>query len=197
VTHLLLSYGLILLFGAVAIESAGVPIPGEAALITAAILATPKQHHYSIVAVIAVAAAGAIVGDNTGYLLGRTGGRALLRRFGPIDRYSSRLLPPAERFFAKHGGKTVFFGRFIAFLRITSAWLAGISHMSWWRFLLWNGAGGIVWATAVGLVAYEFGKSAADAISRFGFFAVAGIAILAVLVLLAMRFWRRRMLTDV
>jgi membrane protein DedA with SNARE-associated domain len=196
VTHLLLSYGLILLFAAVAIESAGVPIPGETALITAAILATPGQHHYSIVAVIAVGAAGAIVGDNVGYVLGRTGGRALLERWGPIERYAARVLPPAERFFQKHGAKTVFFGRFVAFLRVTSAWLAGISQMPWWRFLVWNAAGGIIWAAAVSLLAYQFGKSAADAFGRFGLYGVAAIAFLAMLAFLGLRLWRKRMLAD-
>jgi membrane protein DedA with SNARE-associated domain len=196
-THLLVEYGLILLFAAVAIESAGVPIPGEAALVTAAILATPEQHRYSIVSVIAVAAAAAIVGDNVGYWIGRTGGRGLLERWGPVRRYSAKALPPAERFFAKHGGKTVFVGRFIAFLRITSAWLAGISHMPWGRFLLWNAAGGIVWATAVGLVAYQFGKAAADAISRYGFYAVVALGVLGAVVLLGVHLWRKRMLADV
>jgi membrane protein DedA with SNARE-associated domain len=196
VTHLLLSYGLILLFAAVAIESAGVPIPGETALITAAILATPQQHHYSIVAVIAVGAAGAIVGDNVGYVLGRTGGRALIERWGPIERYAAKVLPPAERFFQKHGAKTVFFGRFVAFLRVTSAWLAGISQMPWWRFLVWNAAGGIIWAGAVSLLAYQFGKSAADAFGRFGLYGVAAIAALAVLAFLGLRLWRKRMLAD-
>jgi membrane protein DedA with SNARE-associated domain len=194
VTHLLLSYGLILLFAAVAVESAGIPVPGETALITAAILATPKHHHYSIVSVILVAAAGAIVGDNVGYWIGREGGRALLERWGPLKRYADRALPPAERFFEKHGAKAVFFGRFIAFLRVTAAWLAGISHMTWWRFLLWNAAGGILWATAVSLLAYEFGKAAADAVSRYGFYAVAVIVVLGVAGYFGIRFWKKRML---
>ena len=101
--------------------------------------------------VIVVAALAAIIGDNVGYWLGRKGGRGLLARtpYRP-RRYFERALPPAERFFARHGPKTVFIGRFVALLRVTSAWLAGISHMPWWRFLLWNALGGIVWATVVG-----------------------------------------------
>src|SRR6185312_12693550 len=112
-----------LLFALVAIESAGVPLPGETALIAASILVT--QGHYELWEVIVVAAAAAIIGDNIGYWIGRVGGRALLERFGPVARYAEKALPPAERFFAKHGAKTVFLGRFIAFLRVTSAWLAG------------------------------------------------------------------------
>ena len=193
-THLLLSYGLVLLFAAVAIESAGVPVPGETALITAAFLAS--QHHYSIVAVIVVAAAGAIVGDNVGYWIGGEGGRALLERWGPLKRYADRVLPPAERFFEKHGAKAVFFGRFIAFLRVTAAWLAGISRMTWWRFLLWNAAGGILWAIAVSLLAYEFGKAAADAVSRYGLYAVVVLVVLGVAGFLGLHFWKKRMIEN-
>jgi membrane protein DedA with SNARE-associated domain len=193
VTDLLLSHGLFLLFVLVALESAGLPLPGETALIAAAILATPKQHHYSIVTVIAVAALAAIIGDNIGYWLGRTGGRRLLERWGPLRRYSERVLPPGERFFQRHGGKTVFFGRFVAVLRVTAAWLAGITHMPWWRFFLWNAAGGIVWATGIGLLAYYFGKAAADAISKYGFTGAAVVVVLAALVFFAIHFWQKRM----
>jgi membrane protein DedA with SNARE-associated domain len=194
VTHLLLSYGLILLFGAVAIESAGIPVPGETALVTAAFLAS--QGHYSIVAVIAVAAAGAIIGDNVGYWIGREGGRNLLERWGPVRRYADKALPPAERFFEKHGAKAVFFGRFIAFLRVTAAWLAGISRMTWWRFLLWNAAGGILWAIVISLLAYQFGKAAADAVSRYGLVAVAAIVVLVLVGFFGMHFWKKRMLDS-
>src|SRR3954462_10264526 len=143
-------------------ESAGIPLPGEAALITAALLARPeRQHHYSIAAVIAVAAAGAIIGVNVGYWLGRSGGRKLVERWGFTRRYAERALPPSERFFQRHGGKTVFFGRFFAVLRVTAASVAGISRMHWWQFAAWNAAGGIVWATGIGLLAYWAGKAAA------------------------------------
>ena len=125
------------------------PLPGETALIAAAVLARPEHHHYSLVGVIVVAAAGAIVGDNIGYWLGRVGGRQAARPLGAdASATPSKVLPPSERFFEKHGAKTVFFGRFIALLRVTAAWLAGISHMPWWRFFVWNAAGGIVWAPA-------------------------------------------------
>ncbi len=73
----------------------------------------------------------------------------------------------------RHGGKTVFFGRFVAVLRFTAAWVAGLGRMPWWRFLFWNASGGIVWATAVGLVAFYGGKAAADAITKYGIFAAA------------------------
>jgi membrane protein DedA with SNARE-associated domain len=190
VTHLLISYGLILLFAVVAAESAGVPLPGETALVAAAILAA--QGHYSIVEVIVVAAVAAILGDNAGYWIGRTGGRALLRRWGPIRRYAERVLPPGERFFEKHGGKTVFIGRFVSVLRVTAAWLAGITHMTWWRFFLWNATGGIVWATLVSLLAYYFGKAAADAVQTYGLYALLAIVVVAVIAFVAVRQVKKR-----
>jgi membrane protein DedA with SNARE-associated domain len=193
VTKLLLDYGLVLLFLLVAIESAGVPLPGEAALITAAVLATPEQHHYSLVWVIVVAAAAAIVGDNVGYWLGRLGGRRLLERFRVTRRYAEKVLPPAERFFKRHGGKTVFFGRFIAILRVTAAWLAGISRMHWWQFAAWNAAGGILWATGVALLAYWAGKAVADTVSRYGLYGVAGVVVVAGLAFLGLRAWQKRL----
>jgi membrane protein DedA with SNARE-associated domain len=191
VTHLLISYGLLLLFAVVAAESAGVPLPGETALIAAAILGA--RGHYSIVEVIAVAAAAAIIGDNVGYWIGRIGGRALLERWGPIRRYAERALPPGERFFKKHGGKTVFIGRFVSVLRVTAAWLAGITHMPWWRFFLWNAAGGIVWATLVSLLAYYFGKAAADAVQTYGLYALVAIVVVAAVGFFVMRLLKKRM----
>jgi membrane-associated protein len=190
VTNLLISYGLVLLFAVIAAESAGVPLPGETALIAAAILAS--RGHYSIVSVIVVAAAAAIIGDNIGYWIGRTGGRKLLERWGPLKRYADRALPPGERFFEKHGGKTVFIGRFVAVLRVTAAWLAGITHMPWWRFVLWNAAGGIVWATLVSLLAYYFGKAAADAVQTYGIYALVALVVAGAIVFVGMRLLKKR-----
>src|SRR5262249_18487013 len=88
---------------------------------------------------------------------------------------------------AKHGGKAVFFGRFVAVLRVTSAWIAGLSHMHWWRFLAWNAAGGIVWATGVSLVSYFLGDAAASALSKYGLYAAGGVIVITGLGLLAVR----------
>jgi membrane protein DedA with SNARE-associated domain len=195
VTQLLLDYGLVLLFAFVAVESAGVPIPGETALITASLFARPEHHHWSLLSVIVVAAAAAIIGDNVGYLLGRYGGRSLINRWGFIRRYAEKALPPSERFFARHGAKTVFFGRFIAVLRVTAAWLAGLSHMQWWRFFAWNAAGGIIWAIGVSLLAYWAGKAVADAVSKYGLYGALVIVVLGVLGFFGVRAWRKRVLT--
>ncbi len=174
-TNQLIHHGLILLFALVAVESAGVPLPGETALIAASILA--ERGHYSIVAVIAIAAAAAIIGDNIGYLIGRKGGRKLLQQWGPLERWSHRVLPPSERFFRRHGAKTVFLGRFFSILRVTAAWLAGVAEMPWWRFFLWNALGGICWAILVGTLAYYGGHAAADAVNKYGL--IGGLVIVA------------------
>jgi membrane protein DedA with SNARE-associated domain len=180
VTHFFIAHGLPLLFAVVLLESFGIPLPGETALITFGVLAS--QGHYSIVSVIVLAATGAIIGDNLGYwLLGRLGGRALFRRWGWLRRYSDRVLPRAERLMDRHGAKTVFFGRFVAVLRVSAAAVAGLAHMNWWKFLFWNAAGGIVWATAFGLAAFYGGTAVADAIARYGLYA-AGVIIVALVV---------------
>ncbi|HLJ35393.1 MAG TPA: DedA family protein, partial [Ktedonobacteraceae bacterium] len=126
------------------IESSGIPFPGETMLLLASFSAATIAPQLQIPLVIACAALGAILGDNLGYLAGRTGGRALALRFGRYVFLKPHHLDRAERFFAKHGDKTVFFGRFIAVLRAWSAFLAGINHMHWRSFLFYNATGGIV-----------------------------------------------------
>src|SRR5438874_6747668 len=162
------------------LESFGIPLPGETALVTFGVLAS--RGNYGIEWVIVVTAAAAIIGDNLGYwLIGRLGGRALFERWGWLRRYAERVLPTVEGIMERHGGKTVFFGRFIAILRFTAAWVAGLGRMRWWRFLFWNAFGGIVWATTVGLVAYYGGKTAAGAIAHYGIYAALGMAVIVVL----------------
>ncbi len=190
-THFFTHHGLPLLSVVVMIESFGIPLPGETALIAFAVLAS--QGHYRIEWVIVAAAAGAIVGDNLGYwLIGRLGGRALFRRWRWLSTYADRVLPRAEALMDRHGGKTVFLGRFVSVLRYTVAWIAGLSRMRWWRFLFWNAAGGITWATAVGLIAYYSGRAAADAIQRYGLYAAAAVAVAIALGWITVRRARRR-----
>jgi len=190
-THSLTNHGLPLLFAVVLLESFGIPLPGETALIAFGVLAA--QGHYSIATVVAIAAAGAIVGDNLGYwLIGRLGGRALFRRWRWLNMYSGRVLPRAEALMTRHGGKTVFFGRFVSILRYTVAWVAGLSRMNWWRFLFWNAAGGIVWATAVGLTAYYGGRAAANAIARYGLYAGVVVIVVVIVGWLVIRYTRGR-----
>ena len=189
-THFIEHYGLVFLFAIVCLESAGLWVPGETALIAAAVYAS--NGHLSIAGVIGVAAVGAIIGDNIGYWLGREGGRRLLYRYAWLTRFADRVMPPAERFFKRHGGKAVFLARFFGGVRVTGAWMAGITRMEWWRFLAWNAAGGIVWATGVGLVAFYAGKAAADTIAHYGVYGAIAAGILLVLAIGGLHIWRRR-----
>jgi membrane protein DedA with SNARE-associated domain len=175
-------------------ESSGVPVPGETGLVTAGILAA--QGHFSIVWVIVIAAAAAIVGDNIGYWIGRKGGHRLLDKWEWTRRLRDRFVPPAERFFERHGGKTIFFARFVGVLRVAGAWIAGISRMSWWRFLAWNAAGGICWAILFALVSFYAGDAAAHAIERWGLIG-GGVAVaIAVAVLVAGHLVSRRVVGE-
>jgi len=194
VSGLVHHYGLLALFVIVMLESGGVPIPGETALIAAGIFAS--RGRLDITAVIAVAATAAIVGDNIGYWIGRTGGRRLLDRWGRVTRVSERALPWAEDFFRRHGSKTIFLARFFSILRVTAAWMAGVSRMHWWTFFGWNAAGGICWALLVGLVSYFAGHAAADAISHYGLIGGAAIVALALAGLVGFHFWRKRLVES-
>lgn len=176
--HVSNNLGYFAVAGLIGLESMGIPAPGETALVAAAVAASAG--HLDIVWVIVVAAAAAIVGDNIGYAIGRTGGRKLLERPGPFHERRIQLIVAGDVFFAKHGGKAVFWGRWIALVRITAAWMAGINHMPRGRFFVYNAAGGIAWAATVGLVAYALGETAAHVITRVG--TVGAIAIGAVLV---------------
>jgi membrane protein DedA with SNARE-associated domain len=187
-------WALPLLFALVALESFGLPVPGETALIACAVGAS--QGDLSIAAVIAVAAAAAIIGDNLGYLAARKGGRALLDRYRLTRRMADRYLPAGERFFAKHGGKAVFLGRFVAVLRVTAAWCAGLARMPWWSFLGWNAAGGIVWATLIGLLAYFLGEAVAKLIGPFGLLAAGGVILLAAIGFFIARRLERRVMDE-
>ncbi len=180
-----------LLFLLVMAESGGVPVPGETSLIAAALLASQGQLEIGLV--IALAAAGAIVGDNLGYLIGRKGGRWLLERPGRFHRQRLEVLATGEPFFERHGPKAVFFGRFILGLRVWASWLAGATHMPWHSFAFWNACGGIVWATGVGLLAYFLGHSAGNAIQAFGIYGLAAFLLAVAGALLAHRRHRRRL----
>jgi uncharacterized protein (TIGR03382 family) len=152
-----------------------VPLPGETALIAAAVFAS--QGHLTIELVIVVAAAAAIVGDNVGYLLGSRLGRRALERPGLIHERRLTALRVGDDLFSRHGAKAVFFGRWIAVLRIWAAWLAGISSMRWQSFLVWNALGGIGWALCFGLLGYFGGRAAAHVVARVGVGAAIAVAV--------------------
>jgi membrane protein DedA with SNARE-associated domain len=156
IQHLIHTYGLWALFTVLTLESMCLPAPGETALVAAALYAERTQQ-LDIGAVVLVAAAAAITGDNIGYLIGRTIGIRLVARFGRYVGLHEARLKVGQYLFLRHGGKIVFFGRFVAFLRAFAALLAGINRMPWPHFLLMNALGGICWASLFGGGAYLFG----------------------------------------
>jgi membrane protein DedA with SNARE-associated domain len=143
---------------AVSVESIGVPFPGESTLIAAALYAG-ATHELNIVLVVLAAAAGAIIGDNIGFFIGRELGFRLLTRYGRCIRMTPPRIKVGQYLFLRHGGKVVFFGRFVAILRALAAFLAGANRMAWPRFLVFNAAGGVVWAVAYGFGAYLLGSA--------------------------------------
>lgn len=165
----------------VGLESMAVPLPGEAILVLASLYAG-THHDLNIWAVIGSAAAGAIIGDNIGYEIGRTFGYALLVRFGRYIGISEKRIKLGQYLFLRHGGKVVFFGRFIAVLRILAAFLAGVNRMPWRRFFLANAAGAITWTTLYGLAAYLFGAAVMHVRGPLGI-ALLALGIVAVLLL--------------
>ena len=171
-------------------ESAGLPLPGETSLIAAGVLAAGG--HLALWAVIAIAAAAAMIGDNIGYLIGREGGHRLLSRPGPLARHRAALLARGEDFFARHGAPAVFVGRWLPVLRVTAAWLAGAHGMPWRRFLVWNALGGIAWATTIGVAAYLVGGRFPAAGAGLGLVVVGALALGAAGRLLHRRIRRRR-----
>jgi membrane protein DedA with SNARE-associated domain len=173
------------LFGLVAIETMGIPVPGETAIFTAGILASRDELQIEVV--IAVAASAAILGDNIGFMIGRRLGRRVLLAPGPFERHRRRVIEVGEPFFDRHGPKAVFLGRWITGLRITSAWLAGVNRMSWPTFLFWNALGGIFWATTVALVAYYLGRGAERVFNAAGLGGAGVVVVGAIIVWLIIR----------
>ena len=174
--HIPPNVGYPLVFLLVAIETMGIPVPGETALITGALAASSGQ--LSIEVVIVLAATAAIIGDNVGFAIGRRFGRRIFEKPGPGYDQRLALLEMGEPFFERHGAKAVFLGRWFAGLRIASSWLAGMNRMRWRTFLVWNALGGIVWAVGVGLGAYFAGHAFEQVIAKVGIWGAAGIGLL-------------------
>jgi membrane-associated protein len=168
--------GYAVVFALIAVETMGIPVPGETALITAGLLA--HDGRMDIVPLIAIAAAAAILGDNVGFAIGRKVGRRVFEAPGPFHAQRLAALATGEPFFARHGPKAVFLGRWVSGLRIASAWLAGMNRMNWPTFLFWNALGGIAWATSVSLSIYFLGHIAERAITVAGPAAAAAVAVL-------------------
>jgi membrane protein DedA with SNARE-associated domain len=190
-TNAISTYGAWIVGTAVAVESMGIPVPGETMLVTAAVYAGTTGE-LNVAHVILAAIIGAIAGDNAGFWIGRTVGFRWVVRYQSTLRLTTRRLKLGQYLFLRHGGKVVFFGRFVAVLRALAAVLAGLNCMNWWRFLLFNALGGIVWAGAYGLGAYAFGETLVSALSRIGIvLGIAAAAAVVVALVVARRFERR------
>ena len=191
-------FGYVVVAAAIMLESMGLPLPGETVLLAASAYSASGRLHLS--GVVAAAATGAIVGDSLGYWLGRRGGRALLTRYGRIFRVNRRRLARAERFFERHGAKTVFLGRFVAFLRMFAAPLAGIARMSYPRFFAFNVLGGVAWAVSIGLLGHAFGRNLPflERLVRWVgiWLAVAVLAGVVIVFFARQRLWQRRLRAE-
>lgn len=173
-THLVLTYGYLAVFGLVAAESLGLPLPGETALIVAAAYAG-QTHRLSVWAIFALATAATFVGDNIGYWAGAKGGFRLVRRWGPKLHLSPAKIKVGWYIFQRHGGKVVFFGRFVSVLRTYAAFLAGVNRMRWRRFVVFNLMGGVIWSAIYTFVSYSAGQVLARASTFTTVVAVIGI----------------------
>lgn len=191
ITAAFVQYGYWVVFFGVMLENAGIPLPGETILLAASFFA--YEGHFSIFAVIVIAFLGAVLGDNTGYWIGRRGGLPLLERYGRYLFLDAQRLAGLEGFFARHGSKAIFFARFVTGFRVLTALFAGAGGMHWPTFFLYNAAGALTWSTAIGTLGYLFGYSwetLARWIGRGSLIAAA--AVLLILVLL----WIRRRLPE-
>ena len=175
-------YGYFVVFGGVFLENTGLPVPGETALLAGAALAHFGQ--LSLPLVIVTAIAGATLGDNLGFYIGRHGGRTLAERHGWRIGLTPARLAEFDAFFQHHGPKTVFAARFITGLRVVGAVLAGGSGMKWPVFLFYNATGAIVWCTAVAAAGYSLAYSwetLEQWIGRSGLIALAAVALVVVI----------------
>ena len=175
------TYGPWIIFGIVALESAGVPLPGETILVAAALLAATTGQ-ISIVVVVLASAGGAIIGDGIGYMVGRRFGLPLIRRYGRYIRLDENRLLIGRYLFFRYGNVVVFFGRFVAVLRMFAALLAGANSMPAGRFFFFNITGGVCWACLFGFGAYAVGAeiytiSGTLSVISLGLFIATGFAL--------------------
>ena len=178
-------YGYFVIFVPVFLETAGLPLPGETTLLFTGVAAS--RGRIDVFEAIAVATVAATLGDNLGYAIGRFGGRRLVLRLAHIGHLQAALAR-GEMYFERHGGKTVFFARWLPGLRIFGAWIAGMVHMPWRRFALWNLAGAFAWSTSVIGLGYFFGRSL-DVIEKA--LGIGGVIILCAVAVVGFVLYRR------
>ncbi|MFF0295364.1 DedA family protein [Kitasatospora sp. NPDC004615] len=175
----------------IGLESLGIPLPGEIALVSSALLAA--KGIVSPWGVAGCAIAGAIIGDSIGYAIGHKGGRPLFEKLGRRfpKHFGPDHLATAERAFHRWGMWAVFFGRFIALLRIFAGPLAGTLRMPYWKFLIANVLGGVVWAGGTTLLVYQVGKVAEQYLKGASYIGLAAAAVFGVGSALVLK-WRAK-----
>ena len=179
-------YGYWVVAGTVGLEGMGLPLPGETALVLAAVYAGMTDE-LSIFYVVLAAIVGAIVGDNLGYWIGRGLGRRILRRYRRYLLLTESRLQLGQYLFVRHGGKVVFFARFFAVLRTLGAFLAGVNHMRWPRFVVFNGLGATAWATTFGVGAYILGDRIQKVLGPLGILSLALVVLLGAAAVITLR----------
>jgi membrane protein DedA with SNARE-associated domain len=190
--YLITSYGYFAIALVIGIESMGIPLPGETILILAAMYSA-ENADLNIWLIAAAAAAGAIIGDNGGYWIGNRFGYPLLRRFGSRFGMSDRRIKLGQYLFAKFGPWVVFFGRFVALLRMMAAFLAGVNRMNWSLFMFANATGGVLWALVFAFGGYYLGKIVFEVQGTLGPIIFAGAAITFFALGLVVRHQERRL----
>ncbi|MDD2878044.1 MAG: DedA family protein [Acidiphilium sp.] len=181
------AYGSLTVAILVMLESLGLPLPGETALVSAAIYAG-TTHHIDIFLLIGSAALGATIGGIAGYWIGRRAGYPAILRHGSRIGLTERRLLAGRWLFSNHGGKIVVFGRFFAVLRALAAVLAGVTMMDWRRFLLFQALASVLWALCYGTAAYVFGRQIDRVAGPIG--VVIGVAMVGVVIALVLMFHR-------
>jgi membrane protein DedA with SNARE-associated domain len=173
---LIINYGYVAILMAVLLESSGIPLPGETILVCASVYAG-THHGLDLRVIIGVAASGAILGDNIGYWAGRSFGRTLLVKYGHYVGIGAQTIALGEYLFLRYGGAIVFFGRFVALLRVYAALLAGINRLKPVEFIIYNAAGGLIWASMFGFGGYFLGKNLQHFLGPIGWVALAAFAV--------------------
>ncbi|OIK25287.1 DedA family protein [Streptomyces malaysiense] len=172
----------------IGVESLGIPLPGEIVLVSAALMSSQHSHIDPLILGVC-ATAGAVIGDSIGYAIGRKGGRPLLAWLGRKfpRHFGEAHVATAERSFQKWGMWAVFFGRFIALLRIFAGPLAGVLHMPYWKFLIANVLGGICWAGGTTAAVYYVGVVAEGWLKKFSYVGLAAAVLLGLATMLVVK----------